>query len=190
MPKKHRSFNRKPTREGRHRLHSPPDTQHHVQKNPPDSRFSHHRTSYRNQLFRDFISNPLGSFSNPTDRLWYGGILALTVVGAIFGFYFLPDGVFGLNGLRVGVAVFFVLGALLKVVVHELRTTYYSCRSLLWWGILLLTATFGGAILGFFLLPEALLIPSRIFLGACFGCIGLLLPTVLIRVFIIFWSLD
>lgn len=185
MSKKHRSFDQGPTGERRHRLHPHPKTQHHIQKNHPNSRFSRHRTSYRSQPFRDFISNPLGFLSNPIDRLWYGGILALTVVGAMFGLYFLPNGVFGLNGLRVGVAVFFVLGALLKAVVHELRITHYPRRSLFWWSMFLLIATFGGAIFGFFLLPNRLLVPTRIFLGACLGCIGLLLPTILIRVFLI-----
>jgi hypothetical protein len=131
------------------------------------------------------FSNPLGSFSNPADRWWIVGILTLTLAGALYGFFFLPNALFGLGGMRIGILVFFVLGALLKAVVREVYTARYSRRSLFWWSMAFLTATIAGAVLGCFFLPDMVLFASRILLGACVGCIGLLLPIVLAQVFIV-----
>lgn len=111
------------------------------------------------------------------------GILTIALTGGLFGFFFLPSNLFGLGGIRIGVAVFFLLGALLKAVVNEVRTTRYSHRALFWWSVTLLTTTIGGAMLGSLFLPGTLLVSSRALLGACLGCIGLIFPIVLIRVF-------
>ncbi|MGH2480054.1 MAG: hypothetical protein ACRDHW_10405, partial [Ktedonobacteraceae bacterium] len=126
MSRKQQSFHRRSTQEEERRSNSYRHTAHHSHKPHSTLRHSRPRASRGSQPFRDFVSNPLGSFSNPVERWWYVGIVGLTLFGGICGSFFLPGGLFGLNNVRIGMAVFFLLGALLKAIINEIRATSYS----------------------------------------------------------------
>lgn len=138
----------------------------------------------RNKLLLQFFSNPLGSFSTPINRWWIAGILTVSLVGAFLGSFFLPGNLFGLGGMRLGILVSFLLGTLAKAIVSDIKAAYSLRRSLLFWSVAFFSGAIGGAILGFFFLPNVVLVISRILFGACVGSIGVILPILLIRVFI------
>ncbi len=134
--------------------------------------------------FLEFFTNPLEFFTNPAERWWVVGIITITLAGELFDIFFLPNKIFGLNSVGVSTLVFFTLGVLLRSLVKGMRTTYYSGRSLFWWGVAVLVASVVGAIPGFIFIPARGFVAFGAFFGACLGCVVLFLPIVLLQAFI------
>ncbi len=148
----------------------------HSDKNRHVAHVSHRRPMRTSPSFLEI-------FSNPAERRWVVGIIMITLAGELFDIFFLPNKIFGLNGVGVSTLVFFTLGALLRSLVKEVRTTYYSGRSLFWWGVALLVASIVGAILGFIFIPGRGFVVSGALFGACLGCVVLFLPIALVGAF-------
>jgi hypothetical protein len=108
------------------------------------------------------------------DRWWMAGILTIAIiVGGVIGSFSLPGGS-GVDARFVtafiGIVVFLFLGGMLIAGIESVRVKRQSGLSLFCWSVVVITSS----IFGFFLLPS-LLIPLRVFLGACIGYIGLFL---------------
>lgn len=155
----------------------------HSDKGRHVARVSHHRPVRTSPSFLEFFTYPLEFFTYPAERWWVAGIITITLAGELFDIFFLPNKIFGLNGVGLSTLVFFTLGVLLRSLVKEVRTTHYSRRSLFWWGIALLVASVVGAIPGFIFIPARGFMASGALFGACLGCVVLFLPIVLLQAF-------
>ncbi len=67
------------------------------------ARMSHYRPVRTSPSFLEF-------FTNPAERWWVVGIIMITLAGELFDIFFLPNKIFGLNGVGVSTLVFFTLG--------------------------------------------------------------------------------
>ena len=123
---------------------------------------NHTLSSGQNQMSRSY-------------RWWIAGILiAAIIVGGVTGFFSLPgnlDEGAHLSIAFLGIVVFLFLGGMLIAGIASVHAKRQSRQSLFWWSVVVITSS----ILSFFFLPATLLIPIRVFLGACMGYIGLTL---------------
>lgn len=128
---------------------------------------NHTLSSGQNQMSRSY-------------RWWIAGILiAAIIVGGVTGFFSLPSNLdegAHLSIAFLGIVVFLFLGGMLIAGVKRVLDKRQPLLLFFGWSIIVIAS----AILALLILPNTLLIPVRVFLGACFGYIGLYLLVALL----------